>query len=305
MEKDSGDLSCLMTGTRWGDVEKEHSEILSSGHPLEAGGVDVLYLFPFPESPRNRRLGEVYWLNHQWSCYNKETLKYNASRIWLKPTILFHILVQFGPGLGRQADSMNSSFFCLIALSPPGVSPLFMWLKLTHQHHIVGPARRKGERKLRTHNFLLSKMVKLLIYHLYSHVLGENLLMWSYLLAEKWDSIRTIIHWRGIWRPFLLWASVLSKDTKKNLRSYLLQESLLTIRKERTGGKELDTPENTWGKNRENTSRERWVTPRDLKGWITELLRQVVCTLRGCHWLIAFIDCCRLYTKTFYCACPS
>lgn len=65
MEKDSGDLSCLMTGTRWGDVEKEHSEILSSGHPLEAGGVDVLYLFPFPESPRNRRLGEVYWLNHQ------------------------------------------------------------------------------------------------------------------------------------------------------------------------------------------------------------------------------------------------
>lgn len=71
MEKDSGNLSCLMMGTRWGDVKKEYCEILRSGHPLEAGEVDVLYLFPFPDSPRSRRLGEMYWLDHQLSCYNK------------------------------------------------------------------------------------------------------------------------------------------------------------------------------------------------------------------------------------------
>lgn len=136
-----------------------------------------------------------------------------------------------------------------------------MWLKLTQQPYIVGPAHREHERKLRTSNFLLSKMVKLLIHHLYSPVLGENLLMWSYLLVEKWDSIRTLIHWMGVWKPFLLWASVLSKDTKKNLRSYLLQESLL-LRKEITSRKELDSTENTQGKNRENTSGERWVSPR-------------------------------------------
>ena len=48
---------------------------------------------------------------------------------------------------------------------------------------------------------------------------------------------------RRVWRPFLLWASVLGKDAKKNLRSCPLQESLLTIREERTGCKELITTE--------------------------------------------------------------
>ena len=48
----------------------------------------------------------------------------------------------------------------------------------------------------------------------------------------------------GVWRPFLSWASVLGKDTKKNLRSYLLQESLLKTRKERTERtlQEIDGP---------------------------------------------------------------
>ena len=34
--------------------------------------------------------------------------------------------------------------------------------------------------------------------------------------------------------PFLLWVSLLGRDAKKNLRSYPLQESVLTIRKERS-----------------------------------------------------------------------
>ena len=56
---------------------------------------------------------------------------------------------------------------------------------------------------------------------------------------------------RRVWRPFLLWASVLGKDAKKNLRSCPLQESLLTIREERTGCKELITTEQL------NTHKER------------------------------------------------
>lgn len=42
------------------------------------------------------------------------------------------------------------------------------------------------------------------------------------------------------------------------MSSYLLQESLLTIKKERTGFEEMDTTEHTEKKNKEDTSRERW-----------------------------------------------
>ena len=45
---------------------------------------------------------------------------------------------------------------------------------------------------------------------------------------------------KGVWRPFLLWASVLGKDAKKTLKSYPLQESLWAIRKERICCQELD-----------------------------------------------------------------
>lgn len=60
---------------------------------------------------------------------------------------------------------------------------------------------------------------------------------------------------------------VLGKETKKNLRSSALQESSLTIRRERTIRiKELDTTEHLQRMNKENTSRERQAVPRDKNG---------------------------------------
>ena len=60
---------------------------------------------------------------------------------------------------------------------------------------------------------------------------------------------------------------VLGKDTKKNLRSSALQESSLTIRKERKiRNKDLDTPKHIQRMNKENTSRERWAVTRDKNG---------------------------------------
>lgn len=56
---------------------------------------------------------------------------------------------------------------------------------------------------------------------------------------------------------------VYSKDEKKNLKSYPLQESLLP--KERLGCRELEATEHTQRKNREN-ARERWATPREANG---------------------------------------
>ena len=82
---------------------------------------------------------------------------------------------------------------------------------------------------------------------------------------------------RRVWRPFLLWASVLGMDAKKNLRSCLLQQRLLTIRKERTGCKELVATEHTQRKNKENSVRERWAMPREanaLEGWDPEFSSQ-------------------------------
>ena len=58
---------------------------------------------------------------------------------------------------------------------------------------------------------------------------------------------------------------------------YLLQESLLTIRKERTSLKEMDMTEHTERKNREDASRERWAMPGEAvapEGCSTEFLRQ-------------------------------
>ena len=49
--------------------------------------------------------------------------------------------------------------------------------------------------------------------------------------------------------------------TQRRMSSYLLQESLLTIKKERTGFEEMDTTEHTEKKNKEDTSRERWAMP--------------------------------------------
>ena len=66
-------------------------------------------------------------------------------------------------------------------------------------------------------------------------------------------------------------------DAKKNLRSCLLQQSLLTIRKERTGCKELVATEHIQRKNRENSVRERWAMPREanaLEGWDPEFSSQ-------------------------------
>ena len=54
---------------------------------------------------------------------------------------------------------------------------------------------------------------------------------------------------------------VLVKDAKKNVRFYPLQESLLTIRKERIGGEKLEVTKHTQRKNRENSSRVKWAIP--------------------------------------------
>lgn len=51
-----GIYSYLMTGTRWEDVEKRYCEFWALV-TLEAGGVDVLYLLPFPEPPGT----EAWW----------------------------------------------------------------------------------------------------------------------------------------------------------------------------------------------------------------------------------------------------
>ena len=59
---------------------------------------------------------------------------------------------------------------------------------------------------------------------------------------------------------------VLGKDAKKNVRSYPLQESLLTIRKERIGGEKLEVTKHTQRKNRENSSRVKWARPRKANG---------------------------------------
>lgn len=75
-------------------------------------------------------------------------------------------------------------FLCLIALPSPGVWPLFTGLKLTHQHHPCSSSE-EGDRKLRTHHFLVRKVVKMLTYHVSSHFLGENFVPWPNLLAEK------------------------------------------------------------------------------------------------------------------------
>ena len=53
--------------------------------------------------------------------------------------------------------------------------------------------------------------------------------------------------------------------TKKNLRSYPLQESLLSTRRQRTGCKEWDMTECTH-KEQKNTSRERYAMPREANG---------------------------------------
>ena len=63
---------------------------------------------------------------------------------------------------------------------------------------------------------------------------------------------------------------VLGKDAKKNVMSYPLQESLLTIRKERIGGEKLEMTKHTQRKNRENSSRVKWAISREANGpgWV-------------------------------------
>ena len=61
-------------------------------------------------------------------------------------------------------------------------------------------------------------------------------------------------------------ALILGKDAKKNLRSYLLQGSLLTIRKERPGGKELDTTEQLEHTQRREQLKREGATPREAIG---------------------------------------
>ena len=119
---------------------------------------------------------------------------------------------------------------------------------------------------LRLNNISIYVHIIFFIIHSYVETLGFLWQISPWVLAfTSFGYIPLLME--GESADFLLWASVLGKDTKKNLRSSALRESSLTIRGERTiRNKELDTTEHLQRMNKENTSRARQAVPRDKYG---------------------------------------
>ena len=113
-----------------------------------------------------------------------------------------------------------------------------------------------------------------------------------------WLSSRSV-SWKRVGKPFLLWAWVLGKGTKKNLRSYPLQESVLTIRKERSqrvGYKWAHKKK----EQRQHLKKEVGHTTGGTWPWkagVQSFQGKVISIIQGGIWLTVLIDNCRLYYK--------